>query len=263
MSEDAAGARALLQLMWLASPALPVGAFSYSEGLESAVEAGRVTNEAGGRRLARRPVGISAWHGQTWRSPLRPCEAWQQGRLEQVAASNDWVRADPRIDRTAPAKRADGPLARRVAAQRRRRHERRRSARRLAGGSARHPTWPVAFALAAARPAPTVQERAAVVRLRLGREHGPGRDEGRAARSGARRSECWRDWPPAFRPPSTHALSVPVDGDATGLHADARYPVGAGTNRSTRGCSAPECHHAQRQWLGPCIDPHDSKEHAP
>ena len=32
-------AAALLQLMWLASPALPVGGFSYSEALESAVEA--------------------------------------------------------------------------------------------------------------------------------------------------------------------------------------------------------------------------------
>ena len=29
---------ALLQLIWLASPALPVGGFSYSEGLEAAVE---------------------------------------------------------------------------------------------------------------------------------------------------------------------------------------------------------------------------------
>lgn len=33
---------ALLQLMWLASPALPVGGFSYSEGLEAAVEGGQV-----------------------------------------------------------------------------------------------------------------------------------------------------------------------------------------------------------------------------
>ena len=30
-----------LQLMWLASPALPVGGFSYSEGLEAAVDTGR------------------------------------------------------------------------------------------------------------------------------------------------------------------------------------------------------------------------------
>ena len=36
----------LLQLIWLASPALPVGGFSYSEGLEAAVEAGLVTDES-------------------------------------------------------------------------------------------------------------------------------------------------------------------------------------------------------------------------
>ena len=36
----------LLQLMWLASPALPIGGFSYSECLESAVDAGFVTTES-------------------------------------------------------------------------------------------------------------------------------------------------------------------------------------------------------------------------
>ena len=35
----------LLPLLWLASPALPVGGFSYSEGLEAAVDAGLVTDE--------------------------------------------------------------------------------------------------------------------------------------------------------------------------------------------------------------------------
>lgn len=37
---------ALLRLVWLASPALPVGGFSYSEGLEAAVEVGLVRDEA-------------------------------------------------------------------------------------------------------------------------------------------------------------------------------------------------------------------------
>jgi urease accessory protein len=37
---------ALLRLIWLASPALPVGGFSYSEGLEAAVNAGMVYDEA-------------------------------------------------------------------------------------------------------------------------------------------------------------------------------------------------------------------------
>ena len=36
---------ALLQLMWLASPALPVGGFSYSEGLEAAIDHGFVHDE--------------------------------------------------------------------------------------------------------------------------------------------------------------------------------------------------------------------------
>ena len=35
----------LLRLTWLASPALPVGGFSYSEGMEAAVEAGLVRDE--------------------------------------------------------------------------------------------------------------------------------------------------------------------------------------------------------------------------
>jgi urease accessory protein len=38
---------ALLRLIWLASPALPVGGFSYSEGLEAAVDQGLVKDEAG------------------------------------------------------------------------------------------------------------------------------------------------------------------------------------------------------------------------
>jgi urease accessory protein len=36
---------ALLHTLWLASPALPVGGFSYSEGLEAALEAGDIHNE--------------------------------------------------------------------------------------------------------------------------------------------------------------------------------------------------------------------------
>jgi urease accessory protein len=36
----------LIALMWLASPALPVGGFSYSEGLEAAIDAGLVHDEA-------------------------------------------------------------------------------------------------------------------------------------------------------------------------------------------------------------------------
>lgn len=46
MSATLPGGTPLLHLLWLASPALPVGGFSYSEGLEAAVDAGMVHDEA-------------------------------------------------------------------------------------------------------------------------------------------------------------------------------------------------------------------------
>ncbi|MBL8470271.1 MAG: urease accessory protein UreF [Rhodocyclaceae bacterium] len=46
MAEAPAAGLALARLLQLASPALPVGAYTYSQGLEWAVEAGRVRDEA-------------------------------------------------------------------------------------------------------------------------------------------------------------------------------------------------------------------------
>jgi urease accessory protein len=79
-----------LQLMWLASPALPVGGFSYSEGLEAAVEAGRVTteSEAGDWLLAQLQLPLA-------RSDLpalaRACAAWRAHDSEGARAVNDWL----------------------------------------------------------------------------------------------------------------------------------------------------------------------------
>ena len=82
-------ASALLQLMWLASPALPVGGFSYSEGLESAVDAGSVTDEAQAADwlldhlhlvLARGEIAVVA-------AALR---AWRGGRANDAGELNDW-----------------------------------------------------------------------------------------------------------------------------------------------------------------------------
>lgn len=55
---------ALVRLLHLASPALPVGAFSYSQGLEWAVESGLVSNEAAAR----------TWIGDALRFALARCE---------------------------------------------------------------------------------------------------------------------------------------------------------------------------------------------
>lgn len=80
----------LLQLMWLASPTLPVGGFSYSEGLEAAVEAGLATNEA----------QVCDWlldqlHLSLARADLavvvRAVAAWQRYDAERLRELNTWV----------------------------------------------------------------------------------------------------------------------------------------------------------------------------
>jgi urease accessory protein len=83
-------AASLLQLMWLASPALPVGGFSYSEGLEAAVEAGIVANEqqAGDWLLDQLHLSLS-------RSDLavaaKAFKAWRRDDATTLVELNAWV----------------------------------------------------------------------------------------------------------------------------------------------------------------------------
>jgi urease accessory protein len=80
----------LLQLLWLASPALPVGGFSYSEGLESAVDAGHVRDADTASEwlthqlhlaLARADLAVIA----------QALRAWRAGDTARVQALNDWL----------------------------------------------------------------------------------------------------------------------------------------------------------------------------
>jgi urease accessory protein len=89
---DAPGAlpaASLLQLIWLASPALPVGGFSYSEGLEAAIEWAGVGNEEAASEwlagqlhlsLARSDLAIVA----------QAIPAWRSGELARIRERNDW-----------------------------------------------------------------------------------------------------------------------------------------------------------------------------
>ena len=81
---------ALLQLMWLASPALPIGAFSYSEGLESAVDAGHVTNEADAANWLAEQLHLSPARSEL---PVtaQAIAAWRVGNMTRIAELNDWV----------------------------------------------------------------------------------------------------------------------------------------------------------------------------
>jgi len=137
---------ALLQLMWLASPALPVGGFSYSEMLEAAVECSLVANESQAGAwltdqlhlgLARSELAvvakaIGAWQRQDlasiielngWLTTTRESSEQRQQTQQMGRSLLEWLKNrgldDPRIGQLASLQPA--------------------------------PTWPVAFALAAAQ----------------------------------------------------------------------------------------------------------------
>ena len=139
-------AASLLQLMWLASPALPVGGFSYSEGLESAVDAGLVTTEAQAAAwlldqlrlgLARSDLPLAA----------KAFAAWQRDDRDAIRELNDWVvqtreSSEMRLQAEQMGRSLLEWLKNRGLAD-----------ERLAVLAALKPapTWPVAFALAAAQ----------------------------------------------------------------------------------------------------------------
>lgn len=145
-----AGAR--LQLMWLASPALPVGGFSYSEGLEAAIDAGIVTTEA----------HVASWlrdqlHLAVARSDLavvaRAVPAWQRIDLARVRELNDWV---VQTRETAELRLQTEQMGRSLVEWLRNRSGSAQSDN--ADPRLQHcatlppaPTWPVAFALAVAQ----------------------------------------------------------------------------------------------------------------
>ncbi len=79
-----------LQLLWLASPALPVGAFSYSEGLESAIDAGDVVDESSAGDWLLDQLWLVMARAEL-PTVAHAMAAWQVDDLQRVRALNDWV----------------------------------------------------------------------------------------------------------------------------------------------------------------------------
>ena len=136
---------ALLELMQLASPALPVGGFSYSEGLETAVEAGLVRDEtqAGDWLLDQLHLSLARADLPVLAQAL---PAWQSGDLPRIRALNDWVQ---QTRESAEARQQTQQMGRSLAEWLKNRNEPDPRVAQLAALPPA-PTWPVAFALAAA-----------------------------------------------------------------------------------------------------------------
>lgn len=87
----------LLQLIWLASPALPIGGFSYSEGLEAAIEQGLVFNEASATDWVVDQLHLTQSRGDM-AVMAQAIPAWQRTDTQRLQALNDWVMATRETD---------------------------------------------------------------------------------------------------------------------------------------------------------------------
>jgi len=146
-------ATTLLQLIWLASPALPVGGFSYSEALEAAVDDGLVRDEA----------SAAAWlANQMALGPARADlpvlahahEAWARRDFTRITALNDFVM----LTRETRELRLQTEQMGRSLVEWLRNQDASDDRLAHAAALAPSPTWPVVFGLATARSGATAAQ---------------------------------------------------------------------------------------------------------
>ena len=137
-------ASSLLQLIWLASPALPVGGFSYSEGLEAAVDrAGINTEQAACDWL------VDQLHLSLARSDLpvihQAINAWRLDDRAQIASLNAWIL---QTRETSELRAQTEQMGRSLLEWLRNHHT--ATPEQIAACAALQPTYPIAYALAVA-----------------------------------------------------------------------------------------------------------------
>ena len=142
---EALSASSLIQLIWLASPALPVGGFSYSEGLEAAVERGAVATENMAADWLDDQLHLSLARGDL-AVIAQAIPAWREDQLARIRQLNDWVL---QTRETGEFRAQTEQMGRSLLAWLDN-HEG-TNARHLQACAELPPTYPVAFALAASQ----------------------------------------------------------------------------------------------------------------
>ncbi len=133
----------LIQLMWLASPALPIGGFSYSECLESAVDKGYVATEIEASRWLTDQLHLSLARSDL-PAVAQAISAWRSDDVARIRALNAWVLQT----RESSELRAQTEQMGRSLLEWLRNHTT-ASAAQIEQLAALQPTYPLAFALAA------------------------------------------------------------------------------------------------------------------
>ncbi|MDO9402741.1 MAG: urease accessory UreF family protein [Polaromonas sp.] len=142
----------LLQLIWLASPALPVGGFSYSEGLETAVDRAGVTSEAAATAWLKDQLHLTLARGDL-AVIAQAIPAWRDADLQRIRALNDWVLQT----RETSEMRQQAEQMGRSLLDWLRNHDG-ANADHISACAAMQPTYPVAYALAASQTAAGVRD---------------------------------------------------------------------------------------------------------
>jgi urease accessory protein len=135
----------LIQLIWLASPALPVGGFSYSEGLESLVERAQPATESIASDWLQDQLNLTLARGDL-AVIAQAIPAWRSADLARVRQLNDWVLQT----RETSELRAQAEQMGRSLLEWLRNHDG-ANAEHIAACAAMQPTYALAFALAASQ----------------------------------------------------------------------------------------------------------------
>jgi len=154
---DTLSTHSLLQLMRLASPTLPVGGFSYSEGLESALASGLIGSESAAGAWLRDQLDLSLARSDL---PVLAAafKAWRRNDMARIDELNTWVLA---TRESAELKRQTEQMGRSLLEWLRIRDGDAADLWAHAGpGDALRasPTWPVVFALATQRTGAPLRE---------------------------------------------------------------------------------------------------------